>query len=65
MAPKRKMGLLTLLGSNAIPIPIDRHTWPKHPSAHDSFWKRVVGDSILANPPFEYVDLESTANETP
>lgn len=63
MAPKKRMELLVLLGSNVVPIPNERHTWPTHPIAKGSFWKRVMNDIVEAGSPFEFVDSKSPGAE--
>lgn len=42
IAPKRKMALLTIPGSNSIPISFERHTYPEHPVVKDSLLEERI-----------------------
>lgn len=65
MATKRKIALLTLPGFDTIAMPVERHTWSKHPIVQYTFSKRANKDSMGAQPPLEFVDFKSTESETP
>lgn len=60
MAPKRQFALLTIPGTDVVPVSSERHTWSLHPAVKgDSFWKNVAKGFTEAGTPFE--DRSSTS----
>lgn len=57
--------ILTVHSSNAIPVPIERHTWSAHPIVKDYFWDRVPKDLVEAGYPFKYKSADSFTSGVP
>lgn len=61
MAPKKQFALLTIPGTDAVPVPPERDTWSLHPSVNgDSFWDIVNKGFTEAGTPFEDGSSDST-----
>lgn len=52
-------------GSNANPVPTQRHIWPEHPVVKDSFWDEALNERVEANSTFEYWSSDSFGSGTP
>lgn len=63
MSLKKNMALLTLHGSNGIPIPTPMDVRSKTVMLEDLFWKKSQDKILEAAPPFEFIDSESTREE--
>lgn len=54
MAPKRQFALLTIPGTDVVPVPPEKHLWALHPSVKDdTFWDNVAKGLTEASTPFE------------
>lgn len=50
ISPKKQTILITYVGSKALPVPTDRHPWPKCLTINDFFWKIVDEEQMEACP---------------
>lgn len=54
MAPKRQFALLTILGTNVVPMLPEKHLWALHLFVKDdAFWDNVVKGFNEVGTPFE------------
>lgn len=60
IAPKKKMALLTIPGSNIVPVPTPRHM-AEAPVVKDSFWGKALNETVEANFVLEYRTVSSNS----
>lgn len=63
MASKRQFPLLTISGTDVVPVPPVRHTWSSHPSLKgDSFWDVIAKGFTEVGTPFKDKSSTSTSD---
>lgn len=65
MASMKKMAVLTIPPSDAVPIPTPGHIWPKHPVVKDSFRNKALSEPVEANSALECRSSDSCSSGTP